>query len=149
MGSTINERNIEGVASHMEVIHFDTNQHYSRHYDNSVKDEVNLHFITFQVVLRTSEDFSVGQTDFPHAGSMNKQDGKEIGFRVENRQYEASFWYNLLPDGNLDETSMYSNLKVNTGEQWLFHVCIWDPTLPTDGDPQMPHDRIYQMHDEL
>jgi len=142
-----NNGNVEGVASHMEVIHFGTSEHYSRHYDNAVNDEIYLHFITFQVILQTSEDFSGGQTGFPHAGSVER--GNQNGFQVENEQYSAIFWYNLLPDGNLDETSMYSNLRVNSGEQWMFHVSIWDPTLPVHGDPKMPHDIMYAMHDEL
>ena len=108
-----------------------------------------MHFITFQIVLRTSEDFKGGETQFPHAGAMNQADKRYIGFNIENKQYGAAFWYNLLPDGNLDESSMYSNAKVESGDQWLAHINIWDPTLPASGDPQMPHDAIYAMHDEL
>ena len=37
---------VDGVASHMEVVHFATDEHYNRHYDNSVTDEIFLHFIT-------------------------------------------------------------------------------------------------------
>ena len=143
---------VEGVASHMEVIHFGTGEHYSRHYDNAVNDEIYLHFITFQVILRTSDDFSGGQTNFPHAGGIGRDRNRRnlnIGFDVESEKYSAIFWYNLLPDGNLDETSMYSNTKVSTGEQWMFHVSIWDPTLPIHGDPKMPHNVIYADHDEL
>ena len=143
---------VEGVASHMEVIHFGTDEHYSRHYDNAVNDEIYLHFITFQVILSTSEDFSGGQTNFPHAGGIGKGRNRkqnDIGFDVESEALSAVFWYNLLPDGNLDETSMYSNTRVPGGEQWMFHVSIWDPTLPVHGDPKMPHNVIYAMHDEL
>ena len=48
---------VEGVASHMEVVHFGKGEHYSRHFDNAVTDEVFLHFVTFQVILSTSDDF--------------------------------------------------------------------------------------------
>eukprot|EP01083_Nonionella_stella_P036814 100429_1 len=149
--STINDKNgeLEGVASHMEVIRFGTNEHYSRHYDNAVNDQIYLHFITFQVILRTSDDFRGGQTGFPHAGSVDRDDRRNSGYRVESEQYSAVFWFNLLPDGNLDETSMYSNTRVSAGEQWMFHVSVWDPTLPKHGDPKMPHDVMYAMHDEL
>lgn len=64
-------------------------------------------------------------------------------------QYDALFWFNLLPDGNLDDTSMYSHGKVIEGEQWLFHISIWDPNLPDEGDPQMPHEKMFNFHDEL
>jgi len=136
---------VEGVASHMEVVHFGTGEHYNRHYDNSVTDEIFLHFITFQVVLKTAHPLKGGQTNFPHAHAATG----DTGFNVDSVEYDAVFWFNLLPDGNLDDTSMYSHAKVEEGEQWLFHISIWDPTLPVEGDPQMPHDRMYSFHDEL
>jgi len=143
----------DGVASHMEVVNFKTNEHYSRHYDNAVNNEIFLHIISVQVILSTSDDFKGGGTAFPHAGSIHTHQNGErrnpVGFEVPNQQYSALIWYNMLPDGNLDETSMYSNLRVQSGEQWMFHVNIWDPTLPVHGDPTMPHDVIYAMHDEL
>ena len=132
---------VEGVASHMEVVHFGTDEHYSRHYDNSVTDEVFLHFITFQVILQTSPDFDGGDTNFPHAQP-------EGDWNVRSEQFSAVFWYNLLADGNLDETSMYGHRKVEHGEQWMFHVSIWDPTLPQH-ERERQHHLVYAGHDEL
>merc|ERR1712154_425096 len=129
----------DGVASHLEVVHFATNQQYNRHYDNAPKDNIFLHFITFQVILRVSEDFSGGQTVFPH----------DHRYAVESEPLSAVFWYNLLDDGNLDENAMYSNVKITSGDMWLFHVSIWDPSLPSGGDPHMPHNRMYALHNEL
>ena len=139
-----------GVASHLEIVHFSTHEHYSPHYDNAPGKEDNLHFITFQIILSTSKDFRGGQTAFPHAIlTDNGEKGKIEGLSVESEPLSAIFWYNLLEDGNLDESALYSNTEVVSGDQWMAHISIWDPDLPERGDPRMEHDFVYSMHDEL
>jgi len=135
---------VEGVPSHMEVMHYGTGEYYNRHYHNAVNAKINLYFVTFQVILRTSGPLKGGHTSFPHADLKGR-----AGLNVDSVQYDAVFWYNLLPDGNLDETSMYGHLAVDQGEQWMFTVSIWDPALPAEGDPKMPHERMFRIHDEL
>lgn len=144
-----------GVASHLEVVHFSTHEHYSPHYDNAPGKEVNLHFITFQIILSTSENFRGGETAFPHSYEKNDDISNNNGHRmsggisVQSEPLSALFWYNLLQDGNLDESALYSNTEVLSGEQSMAHVSIWDPSLPERGDPRMEHDFVYSMHDEL
>jgi len=134
-------RGLHGVASHLEVVRFNTREFYAPHYDNAPNQDHHLHFITFQVVLHT-EDLEGGNTDFPHALGDN-------GFSVPIKEYQAVFWYNLLEDGNVDQASMYQHLPPTKGQYWIFHVSVWDPCLPERGDPRSEHEKIYQLHDEL
>ncbi|ETO21867.1 hypothetical protein RFI_15336, partial [Reticulomyxa filosa] len=139
--------NGHGVASHMEVVQFNTGQFYSPHYDNAPDTDIFLHFVTFQIVLDCSDDLTLGRTLFPH--SINPRNNRGDFKKIVPQKYSALFWYNILEDGNVDESSIYSHEVVSTGSQWLAHVSIWDPNLPEAGDPNMPHDRMYAMHDEL
>ena len=124
-----------------------TGEHYSPHYDNAPGTDIHLHFVTFQIVLFTSDDFSGGDTLFPH--SYNDNTDTYTMQRIKSDKYSAIFWYNLISDGNVDEASMYAHEMVNSGSQIFAHVSIWDPSLPEKGDPRMTHDRVYSIHDEL
>ena len=57
--------------------------------------------------------------------------------------------YNVLEDGNIDVNSIYEHQFVQSGEQWFLQIAVWDPYLPTEGDPRMEHERIFSLHDEL
>ena len=98
----------------------------------------------------TSNDFKDGDTIFPHAYNDGISHGENYNqINVPNEEYSLIWWYNLLPDGNVDESSLYSNGVVSSGYQYIAHISLWDPTLPVEGDPRMNHKRIYAMHDEL
>ena len=38
-------------------------------------------------------------------------------------------FYNLLPDGNVDERSLHAALPVLEGEKWIANFWVWDPTI--------------------
>ena len=41
----------------------------------------------------------------------------------------AVLFYNLLEDGNTDDTTLHAALPVIEGEKWLANFWIWDPFL--------------------
>ena len=42
-------------------------------------------------------------------------------------------FYNLLPDGNVDERSLHAALPVLEGEKWIANFWVWDPTITRRG----------------
>ena len=45
---------------------------------------------------------------------------------VSPKRGKAVLFYNMLPDGNMDEFSMHSALPVKKGEKWLINLWTWD-----------------------
>jgi len=66
-----------------------------------------------------------GETRFPKAvNSENHQ-----GLTVKPSKGKAVLFYNMLPDGNMDELSQHAALPVMDGEKYLLNFWIWDPVL--------------------
>lgn len=39
---------------------------------------------------------------------------------------KAVLFYNMLPDGNMDDLSQHAALPVRSGEKWLANLWVWD-----------------------
>lgn len=67
--------------------------------------------LTFLVYL--NDDYEGGETEFPM-----------IDARWKGRKGEALFFWNVAPDGALDERTLHAGLPVTRGEKWMFSQWI-------------------------
>ena len=66
-----------------------------------------------------------GETTFPRAITTEYHDG----IRVAPQSGKAVAFYNILPDGNMDDLSQHSGGKVEKGVKYLANVWFWDPII--------------------
>jgi hypothetical protein len=67
--------------------------------------------LTFLVYL--NDDYEGGETEFP-----------ALGARWKGRKGEALFFWNVAPDGALDERTLHAGLPVTSGEKWMLSQWI-------------------------
>jgi prolyl 4-hydroxylase len=64
-----------------------------------------------------------GETVFPRAITTSNHDG----IKVKPRSGNAIVFYNVLPDGNLDDLSQHAGGKVERGVKYVANIWVWDP----------------------
>ena len=64
-----------------------------------------------------------GETTFPRAITTDYHDGIKVKCSAGN----AVLFYNVLPDGNMDDLSQHAAGKVGKGVKYLANVWVWDP----------------------
>ena len=64
-----------------------------------------------------------GETLFPRAITTSNHDG----IKVIPRSGNAIVFYNVLPDGNLDDLSQHAGGKVERGVKYVANIWVWDP----------------------
>jgi prolyl 4-hydroxylase len=69
-----------------------------------------------------------GETGFPRAeGQGSPQDMWACqGLKVKPTMGKVVMWYNLLPNGNLDQNSLHQGCSVLKGEKWAANKWIWN-----------------------
>ena len=77
------------------------------------------------LLLYLNDNFGGGQTNFPRAINPTHHDG----LTVTPQKGKAVLFYNMLPDGNVDDLSQHQALPVTEGEKWLANLWIWDPVI--------------------
>lgn len=65
------------------------------------------------LLLYLNDDFQGGQTVFPRAVNAQYHDG----IVIEAEKGKAVLFYNVLPDGNVDDLSQHSSQPVESGEK--------------------------------
>lgn len=64
-----------------------------------------------------------GATTFPRAITTDLHDG----VKVAPQSGKAIVFYNVLPDGNMDDLSQHSGDRVESGVKYAANVWVWDP----------------------
>eukprot|EP00584_Thalassiosira_punctigera_P020422 CAMPEP_0172556336 /NCGR_PEP_ID=MMETSP1067-20121228/65600_1 /TAXON_ID=265564 ORGANISM="Thalassiosira punctigera, Strain Tpunct2005C2" /NCGR_SAMPLE_ID=MMETSP1067 /ASSEMBLY_ACC=CAM_ASM_000444 /LENGTH=843 /DNA_ID=CAMNT_0013345125 /DNA_START=75 /DNA_END=2606 /DNA_ORIENTATION=- len=64
-----------------------------------------------------------GETIFPRAITADHHDG----VKVVPQLGKAVLFYNVLPDGNMDDLSQHAGGKVESGVKYVANVWVWDP----------------------
>ena len=113
----------EHNAELLQVVHYDPGQKYDAHHDWGVDNGGPTRFVTLLLYLNQPE--SGGQTAFPLA--KDNVTGDPI--TTHPGLGSAVLFYNLLEDGNTDDTTLHAALPVIEGEKWLANFWIWDPFL--------------------
>jgi prolyl 4-hydroxylase len=121
------------IASHnslsesLQVVRYQQDQEYTAHHDFVHPYQHNRHqptrFATLLLYLNTPK--KGGETVFPRATNPTNHDGLSIS----PRKGMAVLFYNLLPDGNMDDLSQHASKPVLEGEKWLANLWVWDPII--------------------
>ncbi|KAL7521830.1 hypothetical protein ACHAWX_006515 [Stephanocyclus meneghinianus] len=73
----------------------------------------------------SSDGLEGGETTFPRAITTEFHDG----VKVKPQSGKAVLFYNVLPDGNMDDLSQHSGGKVESGVKYVANIWVWDPII--------------------
>ena len=115
------------VAESLQVLRYEPGQEYTAHHDFVYPSMRHRYQPTryATLLLYLNDDFEGGQTNFPRAINPSQHDG----LTVTPSKGKAVLFYNMLPDGNVDDLSQHQALPVTQGEKWLANLWIWDPVI--------------------
>lgn len=88
--------------------------------------------------------FSVlGETNFPLAGTRPLSDDVDYadcskGMSVKPEANKVILFYNLLPNGNMDERSLHGGCDVISGTKWSANFWIWNQAVQFSPRHLMP-----------
>jgi len=113
------------IAEQLQLVHYDVGQEYTAHHDfayPSLDDSFQqARFAT--LLLYLNEGMAGGETTFPRWA--NAKTFEQL--KVKPEIGKAVLFYNILPDGNMDDLSQHEARKVRRGEKWLINLWVWDP----------------------
>ncbi|KAL7450062.1 hypothetical protein ACHAWC_002044, partial [Mediolabrus comicus] len=66
-----------------------------------------------------------GETTFPRAVTTEFHDG----IKIKPQSGKAVLFYNVLPDGNMDDLSQHAGEDVKKGVKYLANIFVWDPVI--------------------
>ena len=123
----------DSIASHhavsedMQLVHYQKGQEYTPHHDFVYPSISNRHqpsrFATLLIYLHAPREG--GETIFPRSLQSSFHDGLTILPKVG----KAVLFYNMLPDGNVDDLSQHGSKAVENGEKWIANLWVWDPII--------------------
>jgi prolyl 4-hydroxylase len=115
------------TAESLQIVNYQKGQSYSAHHDfvyPPVSHRLQpTRFATLLFYL--NDDFEGGHTVFPRAVNAHHHEG----ISIEPVRGTAVLFYNMLPDGNVDDLSQHSGEPVESGEKFIGNLWIWDPTI--------------------
>eukprot|EP00542_Grammatophora_oceanica_P003309 CAMPEP_0194057996 /NCGR_PEP_ID=MMETSP0009_2-20130614/64916_1 /TAXON_ID=210454 /ORGANISM="Grammatophora oceanica, Strain CCMP 410" /LENGTH=320 /DNA_ID=CAMNT_0038707963 /DNA_START=195 /DNA_END=1157 /DNA_ORIENTATION=+ len=116
--------NVQSFSEHLQLVHYDVGQEYTPHHDFSIPAVVDGQPMRFATILfYLNEPEKGGETTFPRWLNAETRDR----LKVKPEVGKAILFYNLLPDGNMDDRSQHSAQPVDEGEKWLINLWFWDP----------------------
>lgn len=123
----------DNIASHhaisedMQLVHYQKGQEYTPHHDFVYPSISNRHqpsrFATLLIYLHAPTEG--GETTFPRSLQSTFHDGLTVLPKVG----KAVLFYNMLPDGNVDDLSQHGSMPVDNGEKWIANLWVWDPII--------------------
>lgn len=135
-----NEHEESGLATHhsiaeaLHLSHYTKGQGYPPRSDAtqpSIKNRYQPN--RFATILFFLNDLKEGEADttFPLAVNAQNHDG----VRIVPKKGKAVLFYNMLPDGNIDDLSQHSSsfldneIEGGSGEKWMGTLFVWDPII--------------------
>ncbi|CAB9519489.1 Probable prolyl 4-hydroxylase [Seminavis robusta] len=115
------------IAESLQVVRYQPGEEYTAHHDFVYPSARHRYQPTryATLLLYLNDDFTGGQTNFPRAVNPSKHDG----ITITPKAGKAVLFYNMLPDGNVDDLSQHQSLPVENGEKWLANLWVWDPVI--------------------
>lgn len=118
------------IAEALQLTRYEEGQRYAPHHDAIHPDARARYqptrFATLLLYLNGDDDgLEGGETTFPRAVTADSHDG----VRVRPRKGRAVLFYNVLPDGNVDDLSQHGSDVVTKGEKWVANLWVWDPVI--------------------
>jgi prolyl 4-hydroxylase len=103
----------------INILHYGPGGQYKPHYDVFPEKATSSRFLSALLYFNTLDrNVNGGGTSFPKAS-----------LTVDAVKGRLMFFYDLLPDGNLDTFSLHSGDPVKIGDKWAGAAWIWDPFL--------------------
>ena len=115
------------IAEAMQLTHYDEGQEYHTRHDMSFPNISNRYqpnrFATILIYL--NDGMEGGETTFPRSVTADSHSG----VKVVPKKGKAILYYNMLPDGNIDDLSQHAGKEVLKGEKWIANLWVWDPII--------------------
>lgn len=113
------------LAESLQLVRYKQGEEYRPHHDFVYPPAFRRHqptrFATLLFYL--NDDFEGGETVFPRAVNAQFHEG----ITVKPQKGKAVLFYNMLPDGNMDDLSQHSSNPVESGEKFIGNLFVWDP----------------------
>merc|ERR1712032_201888 len=77
------------------------------------------------ILFYLNDGIKGGETVFPRAITTDSPDG----IKVTPKKGKAVLFYNVLPDGNVDDSCQHGSNKVLEGKMWIAYLSVWDPVI--------------------
>jgi len=120
----INHRQSNG--EYLQLVHYERGQQYTPHHDFTYPNTNTIgqpeRFST--LILYLNEGMTGGETSFPRFQNAHTTDK----LAVTPETGKAILFYDVLPDGNMDEFSQHAAERVVAGEKWMINLWTWDPS---------------------
>ena len=117
------------IAEAMHISQYVQGQGYSPRLDGAQPSIMNRYqpnrFATIMFFLNDGSEMEGGELNFPLAVTASNHDG----VTVKPKLGKAVVFYNVLPDGNLDDFSQHTSKIVESGEKWMGTLFVWDPII--------------------
>lgn len=106
------------IAESLQVVRYKKTEEYTAHHDFVYPPTFHRHQPTrFATILFYLNDkYDGGETVFPRAVNAKNHEGVE----VEPKKGKAVLFYNMLPDGNLDDLSQHASRPVTEGAKCTY-----------------------------
>ena len=115
------------ISEDLQLVHYQKGQEYTPHHDFIYPSIANRHqptrFATLLIYLQSPKEG--GETVFPRSMQTAHHDG----LQVVPKMGKAVLFYNMLPDGNVDDLSQHGSNAVMEGEKWIANLWVWDPII--------------------
>jgi len=112
-------------AEDLQLVHYEVGEQYTPHHDstypNTNRVDHPMRFAT--LILYLNEVQKGGETSFPRYRNAESRDKIHVTPKVG----KAVLFYNILPDGNLDDLSQHAAEPVLQGEKWMTNLWTWNP----------------------
>lgn len=133
------------IVEAMQLLRYEPGESYSAHHDFTYPSIENRYqpkrYATVLLYLtgegdvvengirrsrsKSADGLEGGETTFPRAITTEFHDG----VKVKPQSGKAVLFYNVLPDGNMDDLSQHSGEKVGAGVKYIANIWIWDPII--------------------
>ena len=107
-------------AEHLQVVRYLKNQEYTAHHDFGYAKTSNQRILTLLLYIDVPEEG--GGTSFPKAFGNR-------GLVVRPPKGSGVLFYSMTGDGNADDDSLHSGMRVIRGRKWICNMWVWDPRL--------------------
>mmetsp|Transcript_14150 Transcript_14150/g.20899 ORF Transcript_14150/g.20899 Transcript_14150/m.20899 type:complete len:599 (-) Transcript_14150:148-1944(-) len=112
-------------GEYLQLVHYEVGQQYTPHHDFTYPHTSTVgqpeRFST--LILYLNEGMRGGETSFPRFQNGHTADK----LAVTPETGKAVLFYDVLPDGNMDEFSQHAAERVKEGEKWMINLWTWDP----------------------
>ena len=99
------------------VLHYSVGQEFHRHFDTTADPNApGFRQRVISVLLALNDDYEGGETEFP-----------VVGGRWRGHKGTAIFFWNIGPDGALDQRTLHAGLPITRGEKWMLTQFIGRP----------------------